>query len=177
MMVQAPSAPPGGGAEVTMLRPAGSDTEAVLAMLRRCSRASLYHRFHGFTDGAAYFTALLRDRPARPTLLAWSGSACVGVAALGVGATGIVDLGVLVEDAWQRRGIGTRLITSLLDGARAEGVTAVHADVLADDEFILRALHRIAPLRASMKSGTLSVVIDLSSPARSDEPERHPQVQ
>ena len=41
----------------------------------------------------------------------------------------------------------------------------MHADVLADDEFILRALHRIAPLRASMKSGTLSVVIDLSSPA------------
>jgi GNAT superfamily N-acetyltransferase len=163
MMVQAQTAPPGGVAEVTVLGAAVSDTEAVLAMLRRCSRASLYHRFHGFSDGVAYFAALLRDRPAGQTLLAWSRSACVGVATLGVGATGIVDLGVLVEDAWQRRGIGTRLMTSLLDGARARGVTAVHADVLVDDEFILQTLRRIGPLRASMESGSFSVGIDLSS--------------
>ena len=161
-MVQAPAAPPGGVAEVTVPGPAGSDTEAVLAMLGRCSAASLYHRFHGFTDGVAYFTALLRDRPASQTLLAWSHSACVAVATLGVGATGIIDLAVLVEDAWQRRGIGTRLMTSLLEAARAEGVTAVHADVLADDEFILRALRRIGPLRVSIESGSLSVDIDLS---------------
>src|ERR1700729_2837988 len=163
MMVQAPSAPPGGVAEVTVLRSSASDTEAVLAMLGRCSRASLYHRFHGFTDGVAYFAALLRDQPAGQTLLAWSRSTCVGVATLGVGGTGIVDLGVLVEDAWQRRGIGTRLITSLLDGARAKGVTTVHADVLVDDLFILQALRGISPLRVSIESGSFSIDIDLSS--------------
>ena len=162
-MVQAPSASPRGVAEVTVLRSAVSDTQAVLAMLGRCSRASLFHRFHGFTDGVAYFAALLRDRPANETLLAWSRSTCVGVATLGVGAIGIVDLGVLVEDAWQRRGIGTRLVTSLLDSARAKGVTTVHADVLADDVFILQALRQIGPLRVSMESGSFSIDIDLSS--------------
>jgi GNAT superfamily N-acetyltransferase len=163
MMVQAQSAPPRGVAEVTFLRPAASDTQAVLAMLGRCSRASLFHRFHGFTDGVAYFAALLRDSPANETLLAWSGSACVGVATLGVSAAGIVDLGVLVEDAWQRRGIGTRLVTSLLDSARAKGVATVHADVLVDDVFILRTLRGIGPLRVSIESGSYSIDIDLSS--------------
>jgi GNAT superfamily N-acetyltransferase len=163
-MIQAPSAPSRGAAGVTVRRPAGSDTGAVLAMLGRCSRASLYHRFHGFTDGAAYFAALLRDRPAGQVRLAWSRSACVGVADLGVSETGIVDLGVLVEDAWQRRGIGTRLIASLLDDARAHGVTTVHADVLADDVFLLRVLRQIAPLRASAGSGSYSIDVDLRRP-------------
>jgi GNAT superfamily N-acetyltransferase len=164
MMVQAASAPSRGAAEVRFLRAAVPDTEAVLAMLGRCSRESLFHRFHGFTDGVAYFGALLRDRPATESLLAWRGSACVGVATLGVGTTGIVDLGVLVEDAWQRRGIGTRLVTSLLDGAREKGVTTVHADVLADDAFILRVLRQIGPLRVSIQSGSYSVDVDLSRP-------------
>jgi GNAT superfamily N-acetyltransferase len=161
MMSQVPGAQFGGGTEVTLLTPTASDTEAVLAMLVRCSRASLFHRFHGLTDGVAYFEALLRDRPLDQTLLAWWGSACVGVADLAVSATGTLDLGVLVEDAWQRRGIGTRLAATLLDNARANGATTAHADVLGDNRFILQALRRIGPLTVSIDSGILSIDIDL----------------
>jgi GNAT superfamily N-acetyltransferase len=163
MMIQGPAAPLLSVAEVTILRPAVPDTEALLAMLGRCSRVSLLHRFHGFTDGVAYFTALLRDRPDDQTLLAWSGSTCVGVATIGVDATGLLDLGVLVEDAWQRRGIGTRLMRSSLDNARAKGAATVRADVLADDAFILQALRRISPLAVSVAHGSFSIDIDLSS--------------
>jgi len=131
-------------------------------MLARCSRSSLFHRFHGFTDGVAYYSALLRDRPIDQTLIAWHGSTCVGVASLGVGAGGNIDLAVLVEDAWQRRGIGTRLTASLLAGARAQGVTSVHADVLCDDLCILQALRRIGPLTASIESGIYSIDVDIS---------------
>jgi GNAT superfamily N-acetyltransferase len=133
-----------------------------MAMLARSSPATLFHRFHGFTDGAAYFGALLRDPPLDQTLLAWYRSCCVGLATLGVGTTGILDLGVLVEDAWQRRGVGTRLAASLLDSARATGVTTVHADVLGDDEFILRALRRIGRLTVTIEAGSFSIDIDLS---------------
>ena len=169
MIVQGPSAPRRRVGEVAVLRPAAvSDTEAVLAMLARCSRATLFHRFHGLTDGVAYFGALLRDGPVQQTLLAWYGSTCVAVATLGVGATGIVDLGVLVEDAWQHRGIGTQLTASLLDGARAKGVSIVHADVLRDDRHVLHALRRIGALTASIERGVWSIDLALSSqPSRS----------
>jgi GNAT superfamily N-acetyltransferase len=160
-MTRAPGAPEGWATEVRLLRPAGWETGPVLAMLARCSRASLFHRFHGFSDGVAYFRALLRDRSSDQTLLACYRATCVGVATLGVGAAGIVDLGILVEDAWQRRGIGTRLASSLLDGARAQGVTTVHAEVLSDDQFILRFLRQSGPLTVSIERGSLSVDIDL----------------
>jgi GNAT superfamily N-acetyltransferase len=161
-MVQAPSGPSRRVPEVTIVRPAVSDTRAVLAMLARCSRDSLFHRFHGFTDGVAYFETLLRNGPLDQTLLARYRSSCVGVASLGVGGKGVFHLGVLVEDAWQRQGVGTRLAVSLLDSARARGVTSVHADVLGDDRFILRALRRIGPPRVTIDSGTFSIDIDLS---------------
>src|ERR1700676_2129221 len=162
MTIQAPSAPSGWVREVAVLRPAVSDTEAVLAMLARCSRATLFHRFHGFTDGRAYFGAVLQARAPDRTLLAWYRSTCVGVATLGLGATEIFDLGVLVEDAWQRRGVGTQLTASVLDRARARGVSTVHADVLGDDLFILEAVRRIGPLRVSIDSGSCSIDIDIS---------------
>jgi GNAT superfamily N-acetyltransferase len=148
--------------EVVVLRPTASNLEAVLAMLARCSRATLFHRFHGFSDGVAYYGALLRDEPVDQTLLAWHGSTCVGVASLGVGATGKIDLAVLVEDTWQRRGVGTQLAVSLLESAGARGVTTVHADVLGDDLFVLQALRRIGLLTASIESGIYSVEIDIS---------------
>src|SRR4029079_12902629 len=104
MMAQGPTAPTRLPAEETVLRPAAaSDADAVLAMLARCSLDTLFHRFHGFSDGVAYFGSLLRDAPVQQTLLAWYGSSCVGVANLGVAQTCAVDLGVLVEDAWQHQ--------------------------------------------------------------------------
>jgi GNAT superfamily N-acetyltransferase len=130
--------------------------------LSRCSPASLFHRFHGFTDGVAYCVALLQDRPVDYALTAWHGSTCVGVASLGVGATGDMDLAVLVPDAWQRRGIGTRLTSSLFDSARKEGVSTVHADVLGEDRFIVQALRRIGPLSVSIEFGIYSIDIDIS---------------
>jgi N-acetylglutamate synthase-like GNAT family acetyltransferase len=162
MTLQPSSALRGSMAEVAVLRPATvSDTEAVLAMLARCSRETLFHRFHGFGDAVSYFSALLQDGPVQQTLLAWYGSTCVGVATLGVDATGIIDLAVLVEDARQRRGIGTQLTDALLDSARAEGVNSVHADVLGDDRFILKALRRIAPLTGSIDRGIWSIDVAL----------------
>lgn len=40
------------------------------------------------------------------------------------------DIGVVVDDAWQGRGVGTALMRALLTGARARGVTTLEMDVL-----------------------------------------------
>jgi GNAT superfamily N-acetyltransferase len=162
MTLQRSSALRDGLAELAVLSPATVlDTEAVLAIVARCSRETLFHRFHGFSDAVSYFSALLEDGPVQQTLLAWHGSTCVGVATVGVDATGIIDLAVLVEDAWQRRGIGTQLTDALLDTARANGVSSVHADVLGDDRFILKALRRIGPLSGSIERGVWSIDVTL----------------
>jgi GNAT superfamily N-acetyltransferase len=143
------------------------DTPAVLAMLARCSPMTLFRRFHGPSDGVAYTRALLDRQPSDETLAAWNRSACIGLATLGRDEEGIAHLGVLVEDAWQRRGVGGRLVGALVEGARAKGASRLHADVLADDWPMLRALRRVGPLTISFELGTLAVDIDLGGGTRS----------
>jgi GNAT superfamily N-acetyltransferase len=146
--------------KIRTLTPA--DEAAVGAMMARCSRWTLFRRFHSFSDGAAYVRTLFGNRPDVHTLLAWYGAACIGIGNL-AGA----DLGMLVEDDWQRRGVGSSLVSALLDMARLRGMTRVHADVMGDDQFILRALRRLGPLAVSLQSGTFSVDLDLTGTERS----------
>jgi GNAT superfamily N-acetyltransferase len=138
-------------------------------MLLRCSRLTLFRRFHNFTDGQAYARGLFISRPGYHTLVARWGSVCIGIGDLACDAAGSADLAVLVEDAWQRRGVGSRLILALLDTARGYGVTRVHADVLGDGQFILPTLRRAGPLTVSLQTGAISVDIDVG-PDRGDAP-------
>jgi GNAT superfamily N-acetyltransferase len=153
-------------ANVSILAASPLNVGAVLAMASRCSRTTLFHRFHGFTDGLAHFEALLRDPPRHETHLAWYRARCVGVATIAPNDAGTADLGVLVEDRWQRHGIGTRLVASLLPRARDRGVTTLHADVLREDMFILESLCRVGPLSVSVELGAVSVDIRLDGALR-----------
>lgn len=162
-------------AEIRVLGAAGANLGAVLAMAARCSRTTLFHRFHGFTDGVAYFTALLRDRPDHETHLAWWRARCIGVATLAPNAQGTADLGVVVEDHWQRRGVGTLLVSSLLAGAGERGVRTLHADVLSDDAFLLVALSRIGPLSVSMEREAVAADIEIGGSAAGLS-RQHPRV-
>jgi acetyltransferase len=51
------------------------------------------------------------------------------------------EVAIVVGDAWQRQGLGTDLLSALMDVAAYNGVTHVHADVLADNH-AMRALAR-----------------------------------
>ncbi len=112
----------------------------------------------------AYARSLLGDPAEHETLLAWSCSSCIGIATLAFGSTSTADLGVLVEDAWQCRGVGTRLVASLVLAALRRAITTVHADVLCDDLFILQTLRRMGPLTVSSHVGTFSVDVHLITP-------------
>ena len=140
---------------------------AVLAMLGRCSRETLFMRFHGATDGTVHALDLAR-RYDHWTLGAWNGPDCVGLATLALG-EGSNDLGVLVEDAWQRRGIGTVLLRDLADLAGASGITDLQAEVLADNRWVLKVLARIGAIDATTRWGAYSVTVRVMSPARTTE--------
>jgi GNAT superfamily N-acetyltransferase len=155
--------PPARKRGVRLAPASATDTAAVLAMLSRCSRQSLYHRFHGYTDGVACTRSLLSPRPGHESLLAWNHSTCVGMASIGGDEGGTVHLGVLVEDRWQRQGVGASLIRALMAAARSEGVTRVHADILSEDQFLVRTLRRLGPLQVAIELGTFSVDVDLAA--------------
>ena len=107
------------------------DSDALLAMLGRCSPMTLYHRFHGITDGVAYARHVLATADGHDSYLAWSDDRCVGVGSLHVGANQ-AEIGVLVEDGWQRRGVGTALLTMLVGRARQLDLSSLRADVLGE---------------------------------------------
>jgi RimJ/RimL family protein N-acetyltransferase len=121
------------------------DLPAITAMLGRCSRATLYKRFHGFTDGRAHASSTVSD-PNEDAYGAWRAGRCVGMATLAVNEEGYGEIGVLVEDAWQRRGAGAALVTALVGRAHELGLPGLVADVLADNYFILPLLARIGAI-------------------------------
>ena len=144
-----------------------ANAAAVHAMMARCSRMTLLRRFHGVTDGVTYTRALFEcqpiDRTIDQTFVAWHHSACVGLATLRPDGEEVAHLGVLVEDAWQRTGVGTLLVAALLKDARARGLSSVHADVLGENQFIVNALRRAGQVTVSVTLGTYSVDIDIGA--------------
>jgi len=173
---------------VIVSQPSPSDLPAALAMVGRCSPASLLHRFHGPSDGVAYTTAQMQragqmqlegqvhregqmQRAGDVVLLAWEGHRCVGMGALSPDPDPHPDpdgdrdaglhIGVLVEDDCQRQGVGRGLIRALVAEARRRGAGSIHADVMGEDRWLVAVLGRIGPTRVALSAGTYSVDIGL----------------
>ena len=143
---------------VTVLEHA--DSEALLAMVGRCSAMTLYRRFHGVTDGVPYAQQVLADAAGHDSYAAWSGDRCVGLGNLHV-RDDTAEIGVLVEDGWQRRGVGTALVVALVRRARERRSPFLRADLLAENRFALQALASVGPLRTSLAHGSYTALIDL----------------
>jgi GNAT superfamily N-acetyltransferase len=137
-----------------------SDSDALLAMLGRCSAAALYRRFHGVTDGVLYGQKVLAEADRRDSYVAWIGRECVGLGNLHV-RDETADIGVLVQDNWQRRGVGTALLVALVRRVRERGSHFLRADVLEENRFALRVLACIGPARTSISAGSYTTLIDL----------------
>lgn len=143
---------------LTTLRP--DDLPDLLDLLQRCSPTTLFRRFHGPTDGVAYMRRLARGDHEGETVVARNGKRCVGVASL-AGSGAEMELGVLVEDAWQRRRVGTKLVGHLVEWARTGDISAIRADVLGEDRFIVRALSRIGDVEVTCESGVYKARVTL----------------
>jgi RimJ/RimL family protein N-acetyltransferase len=91
----------------------------------------------------------------------WSRRRPIGLARYVVTAPGRAEVAYEVVDDWQGRGIGTRLVDTILDAARRGGVRHVEASVLRGNEASLRALQRALPgLRVDARDGD---VLDVSA--------------
>jgi GNAT superfamily N-acetyltransferase len=137
------------GAEL-LIRPAtGDDVEGVRRMHACCSAASRQRRYLGGTQAPADARLRRLLEPAGGlTLLAVHHDPRTGaeqiVAMANLLAEGdLGEVAMLVEDGWQRRGIGTALLRRMLAYAERGGFAAVVAHIGADNVAMLRTLRRL----------------------------------
>ncbi|HEX8627252.1 MAG TPA: GNAT family N-acetyltransferase [Catenuloplanes sp.] len=155
-----------GGVEV-LLRPAtGEDLAAVRQMHLRCSAATRQGRF---LTGPALPSDSRLHRLLEPTggvtLLAQPTGTLTGGAAGQVVATATLvtegpvgQAALLVEDAWQRRGLGGALARRLMASAARCGLQAVVGSGPCADPGLERLLARVAPQATVEEDGQLRTV-------------------
>ncbi|MEV6488708.1 GNAT family N-acetyltransferase [Actinoplanes sp. NPDC051633] len=137
------------GAELLIRVATGEDAEAVQRMHARSSAGSRRLRYLGGMQ-APTDTRLRRllERVGGVTLLAVhvdprSGEERVVAMATLLAEGDLGEVALLVEDAWQRRGLGTALLRRLVAWAGRNEVAAVVAHTTAENTGMLRTLRRL----------------------------------
>ncbi|HEX6876415.1 MAG TPA: GNAT family N-acetyltransferase [Nocardioidaceae bacterium] len=123
------------------------DVPAVVAMHERCSRETLFRRYHAPMPRVTPRLArsmLEPDQGLSMVLTVGDDVVALGVVALGPGGP---EAGLLVEDRWQRKGLGSRLLRALAEEAADRRLTVLTCQVQPDNDAVLRTIRR-ARLRA-----------------------------
>jgi GNAT superfamily N-acetyltransferase len=147
------------GAELHIRPGTGADLKAVRGLHERSSAATRQRRYLG--GGQAPPDARLRRLLAPAgglALLAEHGDDVVAMANLLVEGD-VGEVALMVEDAWQRRGIGTALLRRLYAYADRAGLAAIVAHTRADNVAMLRTLRRIGTGTAARDGMMLSVTV------------------
>lgn len=130
---------------------AAGDRPALERMLARCTGETRYRRFHGpvkvFPE--RYLTEALSGSPLHFALVACldedgadEDGAVVALASCRAVDEGVAEVGILVEDEWQRRGVGSDLLREIVAYAARTGLRALQAQVLAEQPWIVGLLRR-----------------------------------
>lgn len=146
-----------------------ADRRSVEAMLDRCSDRTVLDRCGGDSPNTVrLYLRSLPDRSRQTTVAGWHGHRLVGMATAVHDNDGS-ELAILVEDAWQRRGVGTALMSRLL--ADTAGHSALHAQVAVTNTAALALIRRVAPTARfdAPDAGVLKVEVN-----HVDRPNRRP---
>ena len=147
------------------IRPSGpGDYEAVRRLHETMSPENLYFRFFSASRVSAEREArrvCLEGRPGMVALVGLLGDELVGVASYEPVGDGAAEIALAVADGMHRRGVATLLVEHLVSVARAHGVTAFTAEVLADNYAVL---HVLADSGLAMRRRSGDGVAELSMP-------------
>jgi RimJ/RimL family protein N-acetyltransferase len=105
------------------------------------------------------------DHDAREAIVAMDGDEIIAVARYDRSSDGAhAEVAILVEDAWQGRGLGKRLLRRLTAGALEHGVTTMTATVLGENRRALHLAHSVAPtMRTHLDHGEWYIDIPISA--------------
>jgi GNAT superfamily N-acetyltransferase len=160
----------GAGVVLRMGRP--SDADSVAQMHARCSLHTLFARYHaGVRSVPKRWLSRLLNPPRGNTVLAICGYDVIGMAQLiSTGNPSTAEVSLLIEDAWQRKGIGTALLSRAACAARAQGVTSLVAWCLPSESSPLRTAARAGLTTATRtEMGLMRVTMDITTPEPSQE--------
>ena len=138
----------GDGTRVTIRLARPEDAEAVAEMHSRSSEQTRYQRYFApISEWRGDQLRRLAGGHRGATLVAQDARG--NIVGLGnvfpdrPGDTVAAEIAVIVEDAWQGRGLGSRLLAHLIELARRQGYAEVVALVLADNSRMLALLERL----------------------------------
>jgi GNAT superfamily N-acetyltransferase len=153
------------GTEIAVRLAGPEDLDAVHAMHERCSATSRYRRYLGAAAGPSEARLARLLAPARGMALVASvaGGADQVVALANLTGEGVLaEAALLVEDGWQRRGIGTALARRLVTLAADSGYAALVTHTLSDNDAMLRTLCRLGhPYTVDRDGPVVSITLPL----------------
>jgi acetyltransferase len=144
-------------ATFTLRRAHETDAADLAAMLAALSVESAFHRFlTGLGRPSRKLVArLLRSDDQHGAWLAVDHRSLVVGHAQWAVADGVADLGVVVADHWQRRGVGRRLLRAAVSEAAVAGARALQVDVHGENHRVLRLVRTALPRARVTHEGTL----------------------
>ncbi|MGW4379451.1 GNAT family N-acetyltransferase [Kitasatospora sp. NPDC004531] len=154
------------GDDLTVRRATPADKAAAVAMHGRCSPESLRRRYHGpVKDADRYLDHLLDPRHGQTLAVETAQGRLVALAHLMWDDEG-AEIALLVEDAWQRRGLGVDLVRRMAALALEAGVGTVYAVTTAANTGLISTMRRLeAPLDYQVEEGTLVITAHLAGAA------------
>ncbi|PZH11373.1 GNAT family N-acetyltransferase [Streptomyces sp. NTH33] len=152
------------GDAITVRRAGPGDLAAARAMHERCSPRTLALRYHGPVDDAdRYLGHLLSPRFGRTLAARTASGRIVGLGHL-LWDGDETEVALLVEDAWQRRGLGSELLGRLVAMAVGAGCASVYAVTRSSNTGMVAAMRGLGlPLDFQVEEGTLVVTARLDA--------------
>ncbi|MEW2528240.1 GNAT family N-acetyltransferase [Streptomyces sp. NPDC047071] len=160
------------GNDITVSRADTADLDAARAMHERCSPRTLGMRYHGpVGDADRYLNHLLSPRFGRTLAARTASGRVVGLGHL-LWDGDETEIALLVEDEWQRRGIGRELLARLVSMAVEAGCDNVYAVTQSSNTGMVAAMRGLdLPLDFQIEEGTLVITARLdATPVRSHLP-------
>jgi GNAT superfamily N-acetyltransferase len=176
-----------GSSDLLVRQAAERDRAALEAMFQRCTLQSVYRRFHGQVKAfpAGYLAEALAGVPSHFALVACDGPRVVALASCRLvdpadaDATGdeaapgdsrAAELGILIEDRWQRRGLGRELLARLVAHADSLGLPELRAQMLTEQDWIIGLLSPYGECASAFSPGVREVRLRLGLPGKRRPP-------
>lgn len=129
---------------VRLLEP--TDGDLLCGFYGRLSPLTVYRRFMAPIRPSEMLTKRLLniDHCRREAMIAVDADGIAGVVRFAPSGES-TEVAIVIADAWQRKGLGTLLMTRLAHVARARGIATFHATMLAENRAARQFLERFSP--------------------------------